>query len=49
MRAQRAWQSHSACKDVPNDWTCPVCGASKDNFTKEEQKIGEQRYRDLWI
>jgi len=20
---------------VPSDWTCPVCGASKDQFEKE--------------
>ncbi len=20
---------------VPDDWTCPVCGASKDQFDKE--------------
>jgi rubredoxin len=23
-------------EDVPNDWECPVCGASKDDFEKEE-------------
>jgi len=22
-------------EDVPNDWECPVCGASKDDFEKE--------------
>ncbi|MBW1745675.1 MAG: rubredoxin, partial [Deltaproteobacteria bacterium] len=22
--------------DVPDDWECPVCGASKDEFEKEE-------------
>jgi len=21
--------------DVPDDWTCPVCGATKDDFEKE--------------
>ena len=21
---------------LPDDWTCPVCGASKDDFEKEE-------------
>ena len=21
--------------DVPDDWECPVCGASKDDFEKE--------------
>lgn len=23
-------------EDVPADWECPVCGASKDDFEKEE-------------
>ncbi len=23
-------------EDLPDDWTCPVCGASKDEFEKEE-------------
>jgi rubredoxin len=23
-------------EDLPGDWTCPVCGASKDDFEKEE-------------
>ena len=23
-------------EDLPEDWTCPVCGASKDQFEKEE-------------
>jgi rubredoxin len=22
-------------KDLPGDWTCPVCGAAKDLFEKE--------------
>jgi len=22
-------------EDVPNDWDCPVCGASKDDFEVE--------------
>jgi rubredoxin len=22
-------------KDIPDDWTCPVCGATKDQFEKE--------------
>jgi rubredoxin len=22
-------------EDLPDDWTCPVCGASKDQFEKE--------------
>lgn len=23
-------------EDLPDDWTCPVCGAGKDDFEKEE-------------
>ena len=23
-------------EDVPSDWTCPVCGAGKEDFEKEE-------------
>ncbi len=22
-------------EDLPDDWTCPVCGADKDQFVKE--------------
>lgn len=25
----------TAFADIPDDWTCPVCGASKDDFEKE--------------
>jgi rubredoxin len=25
----------TAWEDVPNDWLCPICGASKDDFEKE--------------
>ena len=24
-----------AFKDLPEDWACPVCGATKDMFAKE--------------
>ena len=23
-------------EDLPEDWTCPLCGASKSDFTKVE-------------
>ena len=23
-------------EDLPDDWECPVCGASKDDFEKED-------------
>ena len=26
----------TAFKDLPDDWECPVCGAGKDQFSKEE-------------
>ncbi len=26
----------TAFDDIPEDWVCPVCGASKDEFEKEE-------------
>lgn len=25
----------TAFSDLPDDWVCPVCGASKDEFTKQ--------------
>ena len=25
----------TAWEDVPEDWLCPICGASKDEFEKE--------------
>lgn len=25
----------TAFADLPDDWTCPVCGATKDQFDKE--------------
>ena len=27
----------TAWEDVPDDWECPICGASKDDFEIEEQ------------
>jgi rubredoxin len=26
----------TAWADVPDDWECPICGAGKDDFEKEE-------------
>jgi rubredoxin len=23
-------------EDLPDDWVCPICGASKDDFEKED-------------
>ena len=25
----------TAFENIPDDWTCPVCGASKEEFSKE--------------
>jgi rubredoxin len=27
----------TAFEDIPEDWVCPVCGVSKDNFVKYEE------------
>ena len=26
----------TAFADIPEDWVCPLCGASKDDFSPEE-------------
>ena len=26
----------TAWADVPEDWVCPICGAGKDDFEKED-------------
>ncbi len=26
-------------EDLPDDWVCPVCGAEKDMFEKEDQEF----------
>lgn len=27
---------NTAFEDLPEDWVCPICGASKDQFEPEE-------------
>ena len=29
-------KSGTAFKDLPDDWVCPLCGASKDDFNEEK-------------
>ena len=29
----------TAFEDLPDDWVCPVCGASKDEFDPYDKKI----------
>ena len=31
----------TAFEDLPDDWTCPICGASKDDFEKEQPETYE--------
>jgi Rubredoxin len=31
-------------EDLPDDWVCPICGASKDDFEKEN-KNGNQKIK----
>ena len=26
----------TAFEDIPDDWTCPICGVGKDMFQKKE-------------
>ena len=28
-------------EDLPEDWVCPLCGASKEDFTSEEREVDE--------
>lgn len=32
-------------EDLPEDWTCPICGATKADFSKieEESKVEEKK------
>ena len=29
-------ESGTSFEDLPDDWTCPICGAAKDQFEKED-------------
>ena len=29
--------------DLPDDWMCPVCGATKDDFEEQEQKVSAKK------
>lgn len=29
-------------EDIPEDWVCPLCGASKEDFTIEEVEEDEE-------
>ena len=28
----------TAFEDIPDDWVCPLCGVSKEDFSPEDQK-----------
>lgn len=30
-------EPNTAFEDIPEDWVCPMCGVSKDMFTKVEE------------
>ncbi len=32
---------NTAFENLPEDWTCPVCGAGKDQFSPRVQKVAE--------
>lgn len=29
-------EPNTAFEDLPDDWTCPLCGVDKENFSPEE-------------
>ena len=31
----------TAFEDLPDDWTCPICGAPKEEFEKEQTETYE--------
>lgn len=31
---ERGIAPNTAFEDLPDDWTCPLCGVGKDQFTK---------------
>ena len=34
-------------EDLPEDWVCPLCGASKEDFTIEEvEEAEEQKHKN---
>ena len=35
-------EEDSPFEDLPDDWSCPVCGALKAQFEKEEQKEDDE-------
>lgn len=39
-------EAGTAFEDLPDDWLCPVCGADKEAFKKEDQNRIEQNDRD---
>lgn len=36
----------TAFEELPEDWTCPMCGASKEDFIEEsvEEEVGEEEF-----
>lgn len=31
-------ESGTEFEDLPDDWVCPLCGASKEDFTSEDEE-----------
>ncbi len=40
-------EAGTAFEDLPDDWVCPVCGAGKEAFKKEEDQNGRDKARNL--
>lgn len=39
-------KSGTAFEDLPDDWSCPDCGVTKDNFSPLEQDAHYESLRD---
>ena len=35
-------------EDLPDDWTCPLCGVGKDMFEKEAGDLGIHNVEDFY-
>jgi len=35
-------EEHTDFEDLGDDWTCPLCGAGKDDFTEELREDEEE-------
>lgn len=39
----------TAFEDIPEDWVCPLCGVSKEDFSPEDQKSAIKKEPKLFF